>query len=141
MEYIAHFRLESGKLLIQTIKEHTDNVLRYSINNFNQLNLNSFISLIAILHDIGKYSDDFQSYIKTAISETQKGSYDNRIKTAEKKDHGVYGAYYIFSKYGNCAGVQKLVADIMTILICYHHGGLPDCTSGHIIPIVESVLL
>lgn len=137
MQYIAHFKLESGKLLIQSIKEHTQNVQKLCTNSFNQIKVNNFMNLVAILHDVGKYSDDFQNYIKTAISETQKGTYDDWIKTAEKKDHGVYGAYYINSKYGNNSGVKKIVADIMAIIICYHHGGLPDCISGNKVPLID----
>lgn len=137
MQYIAHFKLESGKLSIQSIKEHTENVQILCTNSFSQIKINNFMKIIAILHDVGKYSDDFQNYIKTAISETQKGTYNDWIKTAEKKDHGVYGAYYINSKYGKCTGVEKIVADIMTMLICYHHGGLPDCISGYKIPMVD----
>jgi CRISPR-associated endonuclease/helicase Cas3 len=137
MEYVAHFKFTNQKLLIQSIKEHTENVQKICNNCYNYLKVSNFMSMVAILHDVGKYSDDFQNYIKTAISETQKGTYDKWIKTVEKNDHGVYGAYYIFSKYGNCTGIQKIVADIMMILICYHHGGLPDCIFGYSVPIIE----
>lgn len=140
MEYIAHFKLDNDKLLVQTVKEHTKNVCQFCIGNFNKFKVDAFMNLVATLHDVGKYSDDFQNYIRTAIRETQKGTYDSWITTADKKDHGVYGAYYIYSKYGTCKGIQKIVTDIMTVLICYHHGGLPDCILGpeyRCIPILE----
>lgn len=137
MEYVAHFKFDNRKILIQSIKEHTENVQKLCTNSFNYLKVNSFMNMVAILHDVGKYSYDFQNYIKTAISETQKGTYDNWIKTVKKNDHGVYGAYYIYSKYGKCSGIEKIVADIMAVVICYHHGGLPDCISEYKIPMVE----
>lgn len=137
MEHIAHFKFDNGKLITQSVKEHTEKVKELCLDNFNGLKVNSFMSLVAMLHDMGKYSDDFQSYIQVAISETKKGTYDAWIKTVDKNDHGVYGAYYIYSKYGKCTGIQKIVADIMAILICYHHGGLPDCIFESHIPIIE----
>jgi len=137
MEYIAHFKFDNRKLLIQSIKEHSENVQELCTNSFNILKLNSFMNMVAILHDAGKYSDDFQNYIKTAINKTQKGTYDTWIKDVEKNDHGVYGAYFINSNYGKSSGIEKIVADIMSMVICYHHGGLPDCISGYKIPMID----
>lgn len=127
---IARFLIDDEKIKIQTIKEHTDNVVNLISLNLQNLELNSFLKMVAILHDLGKYSDDFQNYIRTAIEKENDGSYEQWIKRVEKHDHGVYGALYIEKKIVINSPLEKIVSDIMKMVICYHHGGLNDCVNS-----------
>lgn len=59
MEYLAH-----GK---QTIAEHLKGVSEKSSIFAAKIGLEKHGELIGMLHDLGKYSKDFQNYLKSAL--------------------------------------------------------------------------
>jgi len=120
--YIARFKNNRT----QSVHEHITNVSKYCFDFGEIIKLQYTAKLCGILHDIGKYSDSFQKYIKQAQLQTQNGTYEQWIKTVKKVDHGVYGAKYIYDIYGNDKTYNKFVCDIISEVICYHHGGLPN---------------
>ena len=72
-------------------------------------------NLIGLWHDLGKYSPDFQSYIKTANDDDAhvEGTKIGRV------DHSTAGAVYAIEKLG-------IVGRILAYQIAGHHAGLPD---------------
>lgn len=74
--------------------------------------------LAGMWHDLGKYSDDFQSYINSA------NKTDANIEQKKGRvDHSTAGALHAFQRFGSYG---KLLA----YLIAGHHAGLPDGDSG-----------
>ncbi len=92
--FIARF----NDIEIQCLKEHLTNVsiICKEISMFPKS-----CELVGLLHDIGKYSMEFQDYIKEGKIQKEQGSYDNWIKKVKKVDHGVYGAKLLIEKYKN----------------------------------------
>jgi CRISPR-associated endonuclease/helicase Cas3 len=62
---IAHHRKSDDA--IQTLEQHLRGVANLSCLYAKKLNLEDQGELIGLLHDLGKYSQAFQSYIKSAV--------------------------------------------------------------------------
>lgn len=69
--YIAHFRKENGKVIIQSVLEHNSNVAFLSEKNSSLEILSPVSWLIGMYHDAGKYQDAFQIYIQKNIEEKE----------------------------------------------------------------------
>ncbi len=112
--YIARYYEQK----VQTLYEHLYNVAGICKEYGKNIGLYYTAMLAGILHDMGKYSEDFQNYIKKAKN---KETYSE-----EKVDHGVYGGKYLFEKFSDAKGPKQISRDIICEVITYHHGGLPD---------------
>ena len=64
MEYIAHIRKKDGEK--QSLFEHLTSVAKKAGTFASKIGLAKQGELIGLLHDLGKYSEDFQSYLKSA---------------------------------------------------------------------------
>ena len=64
VEFIAHKRESDGK--IQTVYEHLNEVAAICSLLTSKIDLPEAGRLLGLLHDFGKYSHDFQNYIKSA---------------------------------------------------------------------------
>ena len=71
MTYIAHTRKKSNE--IQTLKEHLLNSKTYAEKNGEKLAIPHVTGLAGLIHDLGKYRQDFQKYIKDPTT-AKKGS-------------------------------------------------------------------
>lgn len=63
-EFLAHVRKSDGKK--QTLMTHLEGVASESKNSAGRLGLKLAGELIGLLHDMGKYSGEFQRYLKSA---------------------------------------------------------------------------
>lgn len=101
MKYIAHKREENEQEEIQTILEHLNNTAKRCSEFAKCIDLPEYGSFVGKLHDIGKYSNEFQKRINGATITV---------------DHSTAGAQEAFKR--------KLL--IAALCIAGHHGGLPD---------------
>jgi CRISPR-associated endonuclease/helicase Cas3 len=77
-----------------------------------------WVRLAGMWHDLGKYSEDFQSYINAA------NNTDANIEQKKGRvDHSTAGALYALKRFG-------LHGKLLAYLIAGHHAGLPDGDSG-----------
>jgi len=85
---------------------------------------------MGLLHDLGKYSHAFQSYIKSAQGEIEPEDEDyvDAVRAKAKVDHSTAGAQYIWEKKGG-SQQQQLVSELVSLCIASHHSGLIDCLS------------
>ena len=73
--------------------------------------------LAGLWHDLGKYSAEFQSYIRTASGyERQEAHLEN---AKGRVDHSTAGALLAVERFG-------LYGRVLAYLIAGHHAGLPD---------------
>lgn len=123
---IAHFRADGTT---QTIREHCQNVAEIAERNAMAFSipLQSTARLLGLLHDMGKYSPAFQTYIGTALHEQKKG---REVQPQKRPDHGKYGAMYLYRMLHTkqSSPFEKLTAEVLSFVICCHHGGLQDTT-------------
>lgn len=112
MKYIAH-KDESGRE--QTVKEHLNNVAQLSSAFSDVFGEAEMGQLIGLYHDIGKYSHDFQRYIRLPEEKQIRGSVD----------HSTAGTQYVLQQPGKSldANLEKMAAGFA---IAGHHGGIPD---------------
>lgn len=102
MEYTAHKREADGKEINQPLTEHLKNVGELCAKFAEPVGLSECGRVTGLLHDIGKYQEDFQKKIKE----------NKNIRV----DHSTPGAFE----------ACKLGLNMSTFCIAGHHGGLPN---------------
>ena len=102
MKYYAHSSDTPGKPW-QEIIDHSKNTAKIAGKYASKFNAKEFGYVCGLLHDIGKYSQDFQDKLKGKIV---------------RVDHSTAGAQEVCKLYGNAIG--RLIA----YCIAGHHGGL-----------------
>ena len=98
--YIAHSANSDG--IIQTMKEHSSGVGKLMREFALSESFADLYEFCGLIHDMGKYSDDFQKYI---AGESQK-----------KVRHAIYGGIY---------AINQSMLDV-AIPVYGHHSGLPN---------------
>ncbi len=101
--YIAHTREDD--LETQSIKEHSENTANRAKNFGNSFNNGDYAYMCGMLHDIGKYSAEFQ----------KKLTNDPNIRV----DHSTAGAIEVNKNI-------YIIGKLLAYCIAGHHGGLPD---------------
>ena len=114
MTYIAHTKKNAeNKFNVQTIKAHSLNTEKLA-RNFALEPYRDIVGAAALLHDIGKYSEEFQTYIRKSSLYPEK-----KIKGPH---HAICGAVEANKLYPK----DKLISLIFSYIIYGHHRGLPD---------------
>lgn len=123
-DYIAHIRKTDQA--IQTLSVHLLEVAEKSKIYAAKINAKEVGELIGLLHDFGKYSEAFQTYIRTETGLLEPDS-DEPSKKG-KIDHSTAGAQWVWQALANYGknGEGKLCAQIMALCIASHHSGLID---------------
>ncbi len=134
--FIAHVRKSDGA--IQTVETHLLEASEIAGRLSAKLGLTNAGALIGLFHDLGKFSNSFQSYIKSCVrndlskellSELSDFDADSEtgISQPSKKrvDHSTAGAQWIQKNFLN-GKLGPLGAQIMNLCVVSHHGGLID---------------
>ena len=110
----------------QLLRNHLLNVAILASSFGKKIKMDKLLYLAGILHDLGKYHRNFQQKIKRALEAAKLGKTDGELINLHF-DHGVFGAKYIYDKNRNSKNPkERLTAEILALVCCYHHGGLPD---------------
>ena len=118
--FCAHINPVNSKK--QSVKEHLDNVSRLSMEYGAKISLEATGKLIGILHDMGKETKKFDAYIKYSSEHPKDKSLRGSI------NHSTAGAKYIYDTFYKSKDLyDQLTAQLMSIAVCSHHGGLIDC--------------
>ncbi len=124
---VAHKR-ESDQA-IQTIAEHLQGTAELCKRYTKKIGLPLMGELAGLLHDFGKYAEDFQRYIQSGTGMISPNSVDFiDIKKAQGKiDHSTAGAQYVWQNIADTKGVYEYIRQIVALCIASHHSGLIDC--------------
>ena len=112
MEYIAHVNFDNK---IQSCNEHSVNTAKTAAKRVDSIGLYHAAYLAGILHDAGKYSDEFCQYIIKAVNGegVSKGSVI----------HSFAGCSYLLSRFHNDElGYSDVASEIIAYAIGAHHG-------------------
>ncbi len=115
---------------VQTCTDHSMNVAKRSSRMLESTGLSDCGYLSGLLHDCGKFTDKFESYIRSAVNGTQDEG---------KVIHSFAGVYYLLYKHHrdapsreNC--FSRLTAELLSLAIGGHHGlmnaSTPDGQNG-----------
>lgn len=124
MNYIAHIRESDNK--IQTIEEHLLEVKKLAESYGEKLDVKHLTGLAGILHDIGKYTNEFREYILEAVSNPDAPPKRGSV------DHSTAGGkllYELFHTEGNITRYKGISAEIVGNAIISHHAYLQDFLS------------
>ncbi|ABR47839.1 CRISPR-associated helicase Cas3 [Alkaliphilus metalliredigens QYMF] len=106
----------------QSVKEHLHSVSKMSMEYGAKISLGATAELIGMLHDMGKQTDKFNSYIHYSATNPSDKSLRGSI------DHSTAGAKFIYDNFYHTKDpYQKFTAQLISLAICSHHGGLIDC--------------
>jgi len=132
MTYIAHFRESDRK--IHELRDHLICVAKQCEKYGSRIGVGKLAYLAGLLHDMGKYGQEFQDYIYSKMPWSEQKNSD-----VYKVDHGKIGALYLYSTFHASGGsLEKATSEILAMIICYHHGGLEDFIDPELrIPLLE----
>jgi CRISPR-associated endonuclease/helicase Cas3 len=118
--FLAH--LENGRE--QLLRDHLVGVSAATRRNADKIGAGEAGAAIGLLHDLGKYSDAFQSYLRRmALNQDTEESGPERGKI----DHSTAGAQTIWKDLKERGTVEGIVGEILSICVASHHSGLIDC--------------
>lgn len=121
-EYIAHEN--------QALQSHLNGVAELSRRNAAKIGCADYGEILGWLHDIGKYSLEFQKYIKSAVGLLDPDIDEDFVDANGLKgkiDHSTAGAQFIWEKLASGTPTEKMLAQILSLCLVSHHSGLIDC--------------
>lgn len=114
---LAHVRQDpSGEWKEHALEEHLFEVARRAGELAKAFGSEDWAHLAGLWHDLGKYRDKFQKYIKSVSGYDAEAHIEG---APGRVDHSTAGAIYAIEKLG-------LQGRILAYLIAGHHAGLPD---------------
>lgn len=128
-QYVAHTRKSDGEQ--QTLETHLSEVSELCKTLAAKIGMSEAGELIGLLHDFGKYANDFQDYIRSATGLYDPDHDDGYVDAKALKgkiDHSTAGAQWIWralKKYG-AGGQGKCCGQILAMCVASHHSGLID---------------
>lgn len=116
-QLLAHVRQdEDGEFKGHTLQEHLREVASLAESFAHEFGNGDWARLAGLWHDLGKYSIEFQSYIKTASGYDPEAHLEGN---PGKVNHSSAGAIHAVERFGK-------LGRILAYLIAGHHAGLPD---------------
>lgn len=116
-EKIAHVRPElEGGHAIHLLEDHLRETGRLAGGFASEFGNEDWAHLAGLWHDLGKYKDDFQEYIRRVTGYERDEAEDGG---PGKVDHTAAGAIHAMERMGP-------MGPILGYLIAGHHSGLPD---------------
>lgn len=106
-----------------------------------KLKLSQQAELIGLLHDIGKYSTQFQTYIQSAIGliNEDEDDYVDAQGLKGKIDHSSAGAQLIWEAFSKQGDMGEIAGQMLALCVASHHSGLIDClTAGSSAPVSDN---
>ena len=89
MDYIAHIKKQDKGYQIQKIEEHINGTSAFALIFASKFQNEEWGRLLGLWHDLGKFSEDFQDYIKI------NSGYEEDDQKRPKTDHTSAGAIFV----------------------------------------------
>jgi len=130
LPYIAHQRKADGAE--QSVEEHLLGVAETAKSFAAKIRLAEQGELIGLLHDLGKYSKEFQTYFRSAVGliNPDEDDFVDARGLKGKVDHSTAGAQLVWEELSKRGQLGQITGQILALCIASHHSGLIDCLSS-----------
>ncbi len=117
LEYIAHVKSSGDSdFKIHFLMDHLAKVADRASSFAKEFGAQEWARLAGLWHDLGKFSDEFQGYIRRETGYDTDAHIEN---TPGRIDHSTAGAIHAKT-------LDNFLGRILAYLIAGHHAGLPD---------------
>lgn len=118
--YIAHIR--QNKQDVQLLRDHLLETKLLAETIGERLNLKYLCGISALLHDLGKYSNTFQTYLRKAVYDPENAPKRGSV------DHSTAGGKLLYERYHKHSKnpFHVMTAEIIGNAIISHHSSLHD---------------
>lgn len=131
--FIAHYRESDGAT--QSLADHLLGVAEYASSFAKKIGLADQGELIGLLHDLGKYSEQFQNYLKSAVGLLNQDDDEEFVDASGLKgkiDHSTAGAQLVWSALSKQGPLGQVVGQLLALCLVSHHSGLIDCLTSDV---------
>ena len=119
----AHIRRTEEAEVRQLVSEHNRQAGRYAENALILVELGTAAKLVALLHDMGKYTLRYRTYLESAV-------YGEDAAVRGSVNHSFAAVRYLLEHYhGRASPCGPLTAELLAYAAGAHHG-LFDCVDG-----------
>ena len=129
--FAAHYRAKDDTW--QSVPAHLLGVAALAQLFAEKLKLGKLGELLGMLHDMGKYSQDFQAYIKSATGSLNQDEDEDWVDAARlngKVDHSTAGAQMAWHALSDKGPAAFAAAQVIALCVASHHSGLIDCIAA-----------
>jgi CRISPR-associated endonuclease/helicase Cas3 len=117
----------------QELYEHLEGVAQLAKINTQKIGMGKYGELLGLLHDFGKYSAEFQKYIKDALKKNdpwfnpdEDEEFEDPTGRRGRIDHSTAGAQYLSNMCG-VSSAHRILCQVLSLCLVSHHSGLIDC--------------
>jgi CRISPR-associated endonuclease/helicase Cas3 len=108
----------------QLLRDHLASVSQAARTAADKIGLGAAGAMIGLMHDLGKYSRDFQRYLRQIAPD--QDTEQQQLKRGSV-DHSTAGAQRIWRGLREKGRLERVVGEILSICVASHHSGLIDC--------------
>ncbi len=129
--FVAHHRTLDNTW--QPLCDHLAGVGGLAAQFAGKLGLHDMGELLGLLHDFGKFSHAFQTYLKSAIGVLNQDEDEDWVDAQSLKgkvDHSTAGAQFAWQALGKGTLPEQIVGQVVALCIASHHSGLIDCVGA-----------
>ncbi|MGS0755355.1 CRISPR-associated endonuclease Cas3'' [Roseateles sp. GG27B] len=130
-QFAAHHREFDGEW--QSLESHLLGVGDLAAEFAAKLGLRDLGLLLGLLHDLGKYSQAFQAYLKSATGALNQDEDEDWVDAESLKgkvDHSTAGAQFAWRALSKGGQPEQIAAQVLALCIASHHSGLVDCVGA-----------
>lgn len=128
--HVAHVcgQHDAPSFRIQPLEAHLRNVAELTERFATKAGFPLAGRLVGLLHDFGKYSNEFQRYILSAADciKSDDPDYIDPIANKGKINHAFAGGQHIWRQWRDKSKARP-IAQMLALCILSHHSGLKDC--------------
>jgi len=138
--FVAHHRASDNAW--QPLGDHLTGVGALAAQFASKLGLEDLGELLGLLHDFGKFSFAFQTYLKSAIGVLNQDEDEDWVDAKSLKgkvDHSTAGAQFAWQALCNGGLPEQIVGQVVALCIASHHSGLIDCIGARVDTFGEDV--
>lgn len=131
--FAAHYRASDKQW--QTLDSHLLGVAKLASRFAAKLELATYGELLGLLHDFGKYSHEFQAYLKSATGAFNQDEDEEWVDSDSlrgKVDHSTAGAQLLWQELSKQGPLGQIVGQILALCVASHHSGLINCLTADI---------